>query len=157
MNAYSDEGLIYGVANPGKVYAHSPAGKMAYPDGTKFVVTDYLDISPGMYTALLSGAEVWLARLMGKNIEGATGIYGRDLRMAFESDAVAPLSGRRDNGGTGAGGGYFAMWWLRPGVDQGVNYLQTGGMNANGVCTIPGDVHGGAADTAYDSCGAPIP
>ena len=57
MNAYSDEGLIYGVANTGKLYAYSPAGKMAYPEGTKYLITDYLDISPGMYTALLSGAE----------------------------------------------------------------------------------------------------
>jgi hypothetical protein len=157
MNAYADEGLIYGVSNNGKLYAHSPAGNMSYPAGTKFVITDYLDISPGMYTALLSGAEVWMARLTGKNIEGATGIYGRDLRMAFESDAMAPLSGRRDNGGTGVGGGYYALWYLRPGVDQGLNCRPFGGPNADGTCVIPGDVHGGMADTAYDSCGNPIP
>ena len=156
LNAYSDEGLIYGVGNTGKLYAYSPAGEMSYPASTKFVITDYLDISPGAYTALLSGAEVWLARLMGRNIEGAAGIYGRDLRMAFESDAAAPLSGRRDMGGTGGGGGYYAMWWLRPGVDQGTQCWTTGGPNANGVCAIPGSVHGGMADTAFDSCGNPI-
>jgi len=157
MNAYSDEGLIYGVANTGKLYAHSPAGKMAYPDGTKFVITDYLDISPGMYTALLSGAEVWMARITGKNVEGAAGVYGRDLRMAFESDAIAVLSGRRDYGGTGGGGGYYALWYLRPGVDQGVAGRPFGGPNENGTCPIPGEVFGGSSDTAYDSCGAPIP
>lgn len=156
LNAYSDEGLIYGVNNGISLYARSPAGVMKYPAGTKFVITDYLDLSPGMYTALLSGAEVWLARLMGKNIEGATGIYGRDLRMAFESDAVAPLSGRRDNGGTGAGGGYTALWYLRPGVDQGVPNRPFGGPNASGTCPVPADVFGGNADTVYDSCGNPI-
>lgn len=153
MNAYSDEGLITGVANTGKLYSISPAGKMAYPAGTKFVVTDYLDLSPGCYTALLSGAEVWLARLMGKNIEGASGIYGRDLRLAFESDAVAPLSGRRDQ----ASVGYGSFWYLRPGSDKGVPCGSVGGPNAEGTCHIPGPVHGGMADTAYDSCGNEIP
>jgi hypothetical protein len=158
MNAYSDEGLIYGVANTGKLYAHSPAGQMAYPEGTKFVITDYLDISPGMYTALLSGAEVWMARITGKNVEGASGVYGRDLRMAFESDAIAVLSGQRNNGGGHAGGGgYYALWYLRPGVDQGTTCGTTGGPNADGTCPIPSEINGGSSDTVYDSCGAPIP
>jgi hypothetical protein len=158
MNAYADEGLIYGVANTVKLYAYSPAGAMAYPDGTKFVITDYLDISPGMYTALLSGSEVWMARLTGKNIEGAAGIYGRDLRMAFESDAIAVLSGQRNGGGGHAGGGgYYALWYLRPGVDQGTTCGTTGGPNADGTCNIPGEVFGGSSDTVYDSCGNPIP
>jgi hypothetical protein len=154
LNAYSDEGLIYGVNNGVSLYARSPAGLMKYPAGTKFVVTDYLDLSPTMYTALLSGAEVWLARLAGKNIEGATGIYGRDLRMAFEGDAMATFSGRSRVGQGFGGGGYGALWWLyiRPGVDQGVNCLTTGGPNANGVCTIPGEVFGGASDTTYPQC-----
>lgn len=146
MNAYSDEGLIYGVANAGKLYAHSPAGKMSYPAGTKFVITDYLDISPGMYTALLSGAEVWLARLTGKNVEGATGVYGRDLRLAFESDAVATLSGRRQNSGTG-GGGYYSFWYLRPGCDQGDSCLSFGGPDQNGTGVIPCDIFGGSSAT----------
>jgi hypothetical protein len=156
MNAYSDEGLIYGLANTGKLYAYSPAGKMSYPAGTKYVIADYLDISPSMYTALLSGAEVWMARLMGKNIEGATGIYGRDLRMAFESDAMAPLSGRRDNGGTGAGGGYYALWYLRPGYDQGITHGR-GGPDSCGPCPIPSDVYGGSASATYDDCGGAAP
>jgi hypothetical protein len=156
MNAYSDEGLITAVNGTGSLVAKSPAGPMTCPVGTKFVITDYLDLAPTMYTALLSGAEVWMARLLGKNIEGATGVYGRDLRMAFESDAMAPLSGRRDNGGNGYGGGYYAMWWLRPGVDQGTQCSTFGGPNANGVCPIPGEVFGGHADTAFDSCGNPI-
>ena len=156
MNAYSDEGLITTVANTGKLYAWSPGGKLSYPEGTKFVITDYLDISPGAYTALLSGAEVWMARLTGKNIEGATGIYGRDLRLAFETDAAAPLSGRRDNGGTGGGGGYYALWWLRPGCDQGVTHRR-GGPDSCGPCPIPDDVYGGSASTTYDGCGGTTP
>jgi hypothetical protein len=65
------------------------------PSGAKTVVSDYLDVSENMYTAVLSGAEMWLARLMGKNVEGAMGVYQRDLRMAMEADVVAPISGRR--------------------------------------------------------------
>ncbi len=65
------------------------------PAGAKTAVSDYLDLSPTMYTALLSGAEVWLGRLLGKNVEGATTVHARDLRLAFESDVIVPLSGLR--------------------------------------------------------------
>lgn len=65
------------------------------PTGAKTVVSDYLDVSENMFTAVLSCAEMWLARLMGKNIEGALAVYQRDLRMAMESDVIAPISGRR--------------------------------------------------------------
>ena len=65
------------------------------PAGAKTVVSDYLDMSEHMFTAMLSGAEMWLARLLGKNVEGAMGIYQRDVRLAMEADVVAPISGRR--------------------------------------------------------------
>lgn len=65
------------------------------PQNAKTVVSDYLDLSENMFTAVLSCAEMWLARLMGKNIEGAMGVYQRDLRMAMEGDVIAPISGRR--------------------------------------------------------------
>jgi hypothetical protein len=61
----------------------------------RYVISDHLDVSPNMYTALLTGAELWLARLQGKNIEGAVGLYQRDLKLAMEQDVVAPVSGRR--------------------------------------------------------------
>lgn len=93
---------------------HSPEASLAVT-GSKYIVTDLLDIAPSMYTALLSGAEVWVSRLLGKNIEGATAIHARDLRLAFEQDTLAPISGRRLTTG-----GYFSFWYLRPGVDQGV-------------------------------------
>jgi hypothetical protein len=65
------------------------------PNDAKTVVSDYLDLSENMFTAVLSSAEVWLGRLLGKNIEGAMAVYQRDLKMAMESDVVAPISGRR--------------------------------------------------------------
>lgn len=65
------------------------------PQGAKTVVSDCLDVSENMFTALLSAAEVWAARLQGKNVEGAVAVYQRDLRMAMEQDVIAPMSGRR--------------------------------------------------------------
>lgn len=65
------------------------------PTGAKTVVSDYLDVSENMFTAILSCSEMWLARLMGKNIDGAMNLFQRDLRMAMESDVIAPISGRR--------------------------------------------------------------
>lgn len=65
------------------------------PASAKTAVSDYLDVSDNMYTAVLSGAEMWLARLMGKNVEGASGVFARDMRLAFEADSVAPISGTR--------------------------------------------------------------
>lgn len=65
------------------------------PENAKTVVSDHLDLSPTMYTALLSASEAWLARLQGKNVEGATAVYMKDLRLAMEQDVVAPVSGRR--------------------------------------------------------------
>ena len=81
------------------------------PQNAKTAVSDYLDVSDSMYTALLSGAEVWLARLMGKNIEGSLAIYQRDLRMAYETDGVAPLAGNRTGAsviGTALALGYYS-------------------------------------------------
>ena len=144
MTPYKDEGLIYQIANSAKLYAWSPAGGMSY-SGTKYVITDYLDISPGMYSALLSACEMWLSRLSGKNLEGAMGVYGRDLRLAFEQDAMAPLSGRRDSGLH-----YWDWWYLRPGTDQGTGGGGTGGPDADGTCPNKGPLHGGDSDGPWD-------
>jgi hypothetical protein len=65
------------------------------PAGAKTVVSDFLDVSESMYPALLACAEVWVAKMMGKNVEGALSVYNRDLRLAFEADNIAPMSGRR--------------------------------------------------------------
>jgi hypothetical protein len=68
------------------------------PASAKTVVSDYLDVSDTMFTAVLSGAEVWVAKMLGKNVEGSLTVYARDLRMAFEADVVAPVSGTRPDG-----------------------------------------------------------
>lgn len=146
MNAYTDEGLIYQVNSPTSASVWSPAEKVSY-SGVKYLVTDYLDISPGMYSALLSACEMWLSRLAGKNIEGTMGVYGRDLRLAFEQDAMAPLSGR-----LAASQHYYSWWYLRPGTDQGTGGGGMGGPDANGVCPLKPDVFGGASDTVFGGC-----
>lgn len=139
MNGYSDEALVYSVQGPTELSAWSPGGHIQYL-GTKYVITDYLDISPQMYTALLSGAEVWLARLAGKNVEGAMGVYGRDLRLAFEQDAKAPLSGRRETRY-----GYYSYWYLRPGAD---NTGSGAGSSGNGTQTTSGLILDGGTPTS---------
>lgn len=68
------------------------------PSGAKTAVSDYLDLSDHMYTAVLSAAEVWLARMQGKNVEGATANYQRDMRLAMEADTITPISGQRSFG-----------------------------------------------------------
>jgi len=67
----------------------------AFTDQCRYVISDYLDVSPGMFTAILTGAELWMARMMGKDINAAAGLYQRDLKLAMENDVIAPISGRR--------------------------------------------------------------
>lgn len=79
--------------------------------GAKTVVSDYVDASESMFTAILSGAEVWIARMMGKNVEGALTVHSRDMRLAFEADSIAPTSGNRAGGvyaGTPRALGYYS-------------------------------------------------
>ncbi len=61
----------------------------------KYVITSALDLSDGMFSALLSGAELWLARMRKTDTERAAALYGRDLRMAMEADQMSPISGRK--------------------------------------------------------------
>jgi len=63
--------------------------------GCRYVISDHLDVSPNMFTAILTGSELWMARMMGKDIQGALSLYTRDIRLAMEQDVVAPISGRR--------------------------------------------------------------
>jgi hypothetical protein len=48
-----------------------------------------------MFTAVLTGAELWMARMLGKDIQGALTMYQRDWKLAAEQDVIAPISGRR--------------------------------------------------------------
>lgn len=166
ITPYIAEGVIYSVPSSDKLLAFSEAGHQTIL-GTRYIISDFLDISPGMYSALLSGSEYWAARLLGKNIDGAYALYGRDLRLAFENDEVAVLTGREHLCHCGC-----EFWWIRPGTDQGVGGPGSGGPNENGPCKLKEDLHGGDADseatqewagsvtggdasTTFDDCGTP--
>ena len=113
MHPYTMEAYINSITNGTTLTCHSPEITTGV-NGSKYIITDLLDIAPTMYTALLSGAEMWAARLLGKAVDSTAAINARDLRMAFEQDTLAPLSGRRWDTG-----GYYSFWYLRPGTDQG--------------------------------------
>lgn len=113
MHPYTMEAYITSVTTGTTLACHSPEITTGVT-GSKYIITDLLDIAPTMYTALLSGAEMWAARLLGKAVDSTAAINARDLRMAFEQDTLAPLSGRRWDTG-----GYYSFWYLRPGTDQG--------------------------------------
>lgn len=89
------------------------------PQNAKTVVSDYVDASDSMFTAILSGAEVWLARMNGKNVEGALTIHNRDLRLAMEADVVVPISGQRTSGGR-LGAARALGYYSPSGADTGV-------------------------------------
>lgn len=61
---------------------------------TKYAITDIIDCSPQMYTAVLSAAEMWYARLAGRPGKDVIAMFNRDLRLAMERDVVSPLSGQ---------------------------------------------------------------
>jgi hypothetical protein len=160
MHPYTDEAVILEVVDATTLTVASPTGKNAGYVGSKYMITDALDLAPSMYTAMLSGAEMWTMRLLGKGMEQAFAMYNRDLRMAFESDAVAVISGGPRKHGWGPYGVYGhgdggSLWWLyiRPGADDGLYGPGRGGPNADGTCDLACDETGGAADTVFDACG----
>ena len=63
--------------------------------GVKYSISDIIDCSPQMYTAILSGVELWYARMAGKPAGDVFGVFNRDLRLAMENDVVSPLAGRQ--------------------------------------------------------------
>lgn len=69
-------------------------GGLPTTSGVKYAITDIVDASPQMYTAILSGAEMWYARLAGKPGNDVVALFNRDLRLAMERDVVSPLSGQ---------------------------------------------------------------
>lgn len=62
---------------------------------SKYIITDPCDFPPGMTNCLHSASEYWLARTRGSKVDQAFSMYQRDLRLAFENDTLAPLSGAR--------------------------------------------------------------
>lgn len=61
----------------------------------KYLITDPVDLSPGMTNCIHSGCEYWLARTRDKSPDKVFAMYQRDLRLAMESDALSPMEGRR--------------------------------------------------------------
>jgi len=60
----------------------------------KYVVSSLLDLSDGMFSALLAGAELWLGRMRKGNVDSLGQTYMREVRRAMEADQLAPVSGR---------------------------------------------------------------
>lgn len=65
--------------------------------GVRYLITDVLECSDMMYTAVLSAAEMWYARITGKPAQQVMGTYMRDIRLAMEQDVVNPISGQRNS------------------------------------------------------------
>lgn len=82
----------------------------ALPALTKYAITDVINASPQMYTAILSACEMWYARLAGKDYGLAMNTFNRDLRIAMENDVVTPLSGL-PSGAYSQGGSPRTMGW----------------------------------------------
>jgi hypothetical protein len=61
---------------------------------TAAIITDPIDVAPHMQQAVDSCCDYWLARIRGQKPDDAFTMYQRDLRLAFEQDQLAPLSGR---------------------------------------------------------------
>jgi hypothetical protein len=80
------------------------------PALTKYAITDVVNASPQMYTAVLSACEMWYARLAGKDYGGAMNAFNRDLRIAMENDVVTPISGM-PYGSYSHGGSPRSMGW----------------------------------------------
>jgi hypothetical protein len=68
------------------------------PVDTYYAITDVVNASPFMYTAILSACEMWYARLAGRDYSTAMTVFNRDLRIAMENDVVTPMSGEPMNG-----------------------------------------------------------
>jgi hypothetical protein len=61
----------------------------------KYTISDIIDCSPQMWTAILSATEMWYARLAGKPAGDIVQLFNRDLRLAMENDVISPMSGRQ--------------------------------------------------------------
>lgn len=87
-----DGGIVGGPApDPITLYA---SDLVSLPVDSKYAITDVIDASPQMYTAILSACEMWYARIAGKAADGAMQMFNRDLRIAMETEVVSPRSGR---------------------------------------------------------------
>lgn len=91
LTAYQEERLISSRSSTTALTLTANGPTMS---GVKYAISDLIDCSPQMYTAVLSAAEMWYARLAGRSAKDAVPLFNRDLRLALEADVVSPLSGR---------------------------------------------------------------
>lgn len=91
LSPYQSEQSIIGRSSPTLLEIDAP---LTTPSNVKYAITDTLDASPQMYTAILSAADMWYSRLTNKNANDALVMFTRDLRIAMEMDAVSPQSNR---------------------------------------------------------------
>jgi len=94
LSPYQHERRIVAVSGAGSLTVDSPA----VASGVKYSISDEIDASPQMYTAILSGAEMWYARLTNKNPNEALVVFTRDLRLAMETDQLYPTANRFTSG-----------------------------------------------------------
>jgi hypothetical protein len=92
LRPFVAEGKIRSVTNATTLLADSSLGTVSV--ATKYAISDIIDCSPQMYTAVLSAAEMWYARLAGRPGKDVIAMFNRDLRLAMERDVVSPLSGQ---------------------------------------------------------------
>lgn len=88
---YMRERVIAGRGGNGTLYLSE---SIAPRSNVRYCLTDPIDASPTMFRAILSAAEMWYARMVGKPAEAVMAMYNRDLRIAMENDQIAPMSGR---------------------------------------------------------------
>ena len=88
---YVSESLIAAV---GSTTALTTADSGTIASSTGYLITDPIDIAPHMYSAMESCCDYWLARIRNQNPDKAFQMAQRDMRLAFEQDQLAPLSGR---------------------------------------------------------------
>jgi len=91
LTAYQEESLI---EDRSSATALTLSGSATTRSSVKYAISDLIDCSPQMYTAILSAAEMWYARLAGRSAKDAVALFNRDLRLAMEADVVSPMSGR---------------------------------------------------------------
>jgi len=99
-NAAEPIGALYPFIAEAKIVARPvyAAVSLATPvpvlPNVKYAISDVIDCSPQMYTAVLSASEMWYARLAGKPGKDVVELFTHDLRLAMERDVLSPLSGR---------------------------------------------------------------
>lgn len=91
--SYNEQSVISSVASATSLTLKDALAG-SYSD-RKYVISSLLDLSDGMFSALLSGAELWLARMRRGDATKLAELYSRDLRLAMEADQMSPIAGRR--------------------------------------------------------------